>query len=186
MVGSVKKGPAGPLWCLSIVQNGGKWRWLAHACQGSGILTVLKINRMKNKAPPRCRRGATGVSPSKGRSHPFSPKCKMKIIKKIKDKWSPKGIKITWEGGLSYELFFVRTRNIPTIPSILSSLPAVSDFPPQCSNAFIGCDTMLVAPVTVGDEATTGAGSVVTKDVPAGRLVVGVPAKMRGSETTTN
>ena len=41
----------------------------------------------------------------------------------------------------------------------------------------IGSDTMLVAPVTVGDDATTGAGSVVTKDVPPGELVVGVPAR---------
>ena len=41
----------------------------------------------------------------------------------------------------------------------------------------IGSDTMLVAPVTVGDEATTGAGSVVTKDVPPGELVVGIPAR---------
>jgi bifunctional UDP-N-acetylglucosamine pyrophosphorylase/glucosamine-1-phosphate N-acetyltransferase len=44
--------------------------------------------------------------------------------------------------------------------------------------AFIGCDTMLVAPVTVGADAITGAGAVVTKDVPKGRLVVGVPARI--------
>ena len=44
--------------------------------------------------------------------------------------------------------------------------------------AFIGSDTMLVAPVKVGPGAITGAGSVVTKDVPASRLVVGVPAKI--------
>ena len=44
--------------------------------------------------------------------------------------------------------------------------------------AFIGCDTMLVAPVTVGPNAATGAGAVVTKDVPQGRLAVGVPARM--------
>jgi bifunctional UDP-N-acetylglucosamine pyrophosphorylase/glucosamine-1-phosphate N-acetyltransferase len=43
----------------------------------------------------------------------------------------------------------------------------------------IGSDTMLVAPVTVGDDAVTGAGSVVTKDVAAGEVVVGVPAKSR-------
>ena len=49
--------------------------------------------------------------------------------------------------------------------------------------AFIGCDTMLVAPVTVGADAVTGAGSVVTKDVPAGRLAVGVPAKIRDTES---
>ncbi len=44
--------------------------------------------------------------------------------------------------------------------------------------AFIGCDTTLVAPVTVGDHAYTGAGSVVTKDVPPHALVVGVPARL--------
>ena len=44
---------------------------------------------------------------------------------------------------------------------------------------FLGSDTMLVAPVELGDDARTGAGSVVTKDVPAGRLAVGVPARLR-------
>jgi len=39
--------------------------------------------------------------------------------------------------------------------------------------AFVGSDTMLVAPVRVGDGATTAAGSVITKDVPAGGLAVG-------------
>ncbi|HUY84127.1 MAG TPA: bifunctional UDP-N-acetylglucosamine diphosphorylase/glucosamine-1-phosphate N-acetyltransferase GlmU, partial [Steroidobacteraceae bacterium] len=43
--------------------------------------------------------------------------------------------------------------------------------------AFIGSDTMLVAPVSLGDGARTGAGSVVTRDVEAGILVAGVPAK---------
>ncbi len=45
--------------------------------------------------------------------------------------------------------------------------------------AFIGSDTILRAPVTVGEGAYTGAGSVVTKDVPAGKLAVGVPARIR-------
>lgn len=40
------------------------------------------------------------------------------------------------------------------------------------SAARIGSDTMLVAPVTVGDGAVTGAGSVITRDVPAGALAV--------------
>ena len=53
------------------------------------------------------------------------------------------------------------------------------------AGAFIGCDTMLVAPVTVGAEAVTGAGAVVTKDVPKGRLAVGVPARMIGRKPKT-
>jgi len=43
--------------------------------------------------------------------------------------------------------------------------------------AFIGSDTMLVAPVTVGAGARTGAGAVVTKSVPPDTLAVGVPAR---------
>ena len=45
-------------------------------------------------------------------------------------------------------------------------------------NAFIGSDTMLIAPVTVGAGAATGAGAVVTRDVPEGRRAVGVPARL--------
>lgn len=41
------------------------------------------------------------------------------------------------------------------------------------AGAFIGSDTMLVAPVRVGEGATTAAGSVITKNVPAGSLAVG-------------
>ena len=48
--------------------------------------------------------------------------------------------------------------------------------------AFIGSDTMLVAPLKIGKGAKTGAGSVVTHDVPDGEVVVGVPArKLRGN-----
>jgi bifunctional UDP-N-acetylglucosamine pyrophosphorylase/glucosamine-1-phosphate N-acetyltransferase len=43
--------------------------------------------------------------------------------------------------------------------------------------AFIGSDTMLVAPVKIGAGAATGSGSVVTKDVPPHTLVVGMPAR---------
>jgi len=43
----------------------------------------------------------------------------------------------------------------------------------------IGSDTMLVAPVRVGSGAVTGAGSVVTEDVPPNTLVAGVPAKIK-------
>ena len=43
----------------------------------------------------------------------------------------------------------------------------------------IGSDTMLVAPVRVGSRSVTGAGSVVTKDVPPDSLVAGVPAEVK-------
>jgi bifunctional UDP-N-acetylglucosamine pyrophosphorylase / glucosamine-1-phosphate N-acetyltransferase len=45
----------------------------------------------------------------------------------------------------------------------------------------IGSDTMLVAPVRVGARSVTGAGSVVTKDVPPDSLVAGVPAIIKKS-----
>jgi bifunctional UDP-N-acetylglucosamine pyrophosphorylase/glucosamine-1-phosphate N-acetyltransferase len=45
--------------------------------------------------------------------------------------------------------------------------------------AFIGVDTMIVAPREIGEGARTGAGAVVTKDVPPGKLAVGVPARIR-------
>jgi bifunctional UDP-N-acetylglucosamine pyrophosphorylase/glucosamine-1-phosphate N-acetyltransferase len=44
-------------------------------------------------------------------------------------------------------------------------------------DVFIGSDSMLVAPIKIGDRAKTGAGAVVTKDVPADMLAVGVPAR---------
>lgn len=47
------------------------------------------------------------------------------------------------------------------------------------NNVKIGSDTMLIAPVKVGDGAMTGAGSVVTKDIPNDTLVAGVPAKIK-------
>ena len=48
-------------------------------------------------------------------------------------------------------------------------------------DAFIGSDTMLVAPVVVGARARTGAGAVVTKDVPDDGVAVGHPARLTPS-----
>ena len=45
------------------------------------------------------------------------------------------------------------------------------------SGVKLGVDTMMVAPVTIGEGATTGAGAVVTRDVAPGRTVVGMPAR---------
>lgn len=46
-------------------------------------------------------------------------------------------------------------------------------------DAFIGSDSLLRAPIKVGARSQTGAGSVVTKDVPDDMLAVGVPARIR-------
>ena len=50
--------------------------------------------------------------------------------------------------------------------------------------AFIGSDTILRAPVEIGEGAYTGAGSVVTRDVPPGMIAVGVPARIRRPVTS--
>ena len=52
--------------------------------------------------------------------------------------------------------------------------------------AFIGSDTMLIAPVAIGAGAATGAGSVVTHDVPAGGRVAGVPARPMSGNADEN
>jgi bifunctional N-acetylglucosamine-1-phosphate-uridyltransferase/glucosamine-1-phosphate-acetyltransferase GlmU-like protein len=41
----------------------------------------------------------------------------------------------------------------------------------------IGSNTVLVAPVKIGKDATTGAGAIVLRDVAAGDVVAGVPAR---------
>ena len=48
-------------------------------------------------------------------------------------------------------------------------------------DAFIGSDTMLIAPVRIGNRARTGAGAVVNKDVPDGGNAVGHPARLTPS-----
>jgi bifunctional UDP-N-acetylglucosamine pyrophosphorylase/glucosamine-1-phosphate N-acetyltransferase len=49
-------------------------------------------------------------------------------------------------------------------------------------DAFIGSNTSLVAPLTIGDGALTGAGAVVISDVPPGDRVVGNPARSIGAK----
>ena len=48
------------------------------------------------------------------------------------------------------------------------------------NNVWLGGGAIVLAGVTIGDDAVIGAGSVVTRDVPAGAVVVGNPARARG------
>ena len=53
-------------------------------------------------------------------------------------------------------------------------------------DVFIGSDSILIAPLKIGDNAKTAAGSVVTKDVNSGDTVMGVPARIYKSEKKDN
>ena len=44
-------------------------------------------------------------------------------------------------------------------------------------NAYLGCNTIICKPVTVGENAIVGAGSIVTKDIPANEVWAGNPAR---------
>ena len=62
--------------------------------------------------------------------------------------------------------------------TITCNFDGENKFPTEIGEgAFIGSDTMLVAPVKLGAGARTGAGAVVTRDVESDTLVVGVPAR---------
>jgi acetyltransferase-like isoleucine patch superfamily enzyme len=47
-----------------------------------------------------------------------------------------------------------------------------------CEGASIGSGSTILANITIGENAIVGAGSVVTKDVPANAIVAGNPAKV--------
>jgi bifunctional UDP-N-acetylglucosamine pyrophosphorylase/glucosamine-1-phosphate N-acetyltransferase len=53
-------------------------------------------------------------------------------------------------------------------------------------DVFIGSDSMLVAPVTIGARSSTGAGSVVNRDVPPDSLAIGAPARVRAKKRSNN
>ena len=50
-----------------------------------------------------------------------------------------------------------------------------------CDNVFIGAGATIMYNVTIGSNCIVAAGAVVTKDVPSGSVVAGIPAKVIGS-----
>jgi acetyltransferase-like isoleucine patch superfamily enzyme len=53
-------------------------------------------------------------------------------------------------------------------------------------NVLIGANTTILAGVSIGDDAIVAAGSMVTCDVPAGKFVAGVPARVIGRDPGEN
>lgn len=51
------------------------------------------------------------------------------------------------------------------------------------NNVFIGANVVIAKPIMIGDWAVIGANSVLTKDVPSGAIMVGLPAKQVGNRT---
>ena len=49
-------------------------------------------------------------------------------------------------------------------------------------DVFIGCDTMMVAPVRIGERSYTGTGSVINRDVPPDSGAIGAPARIRSKK----
>lgn len=60
-----------------------------------------------------------------------------------------------------------------------------SSSPQIGNNVEIGSNVVILGPITVGDNAVIGAGSVVVKDVAAGAVVVGNPARVIRQSNTT-
>lgn len=63
--------------------------------------------------------------------------------------------------------------NLPPLEQPLISRPTQ-----LCDRVWLGANVTVLKGITIGEDAVIGAGSVVTKDIPAGAVAVGVPAKV--------
>jgi acetyltransferase-like isoleucine patch superfamily enzyme len=55
-----------------------------------------------------------------------------------------------------------------------------------CDNVWLGVNVMVLKGVTIGENTLVGAGSIVTRSVPAGVVVTGVPARVLREISTTS
>ncbi|MFN7874031.1 MAG: acyltransferase [Pirellula sp.] len=70
--------------------------------------------------------------------------------------------------------------SIPQIGKLIRSQPDVLLPTRIGTDVWLGAGVTVLGGVTIGDGCIVGAGAVVTKDLPAGSIAVGVPAKVRG------
>ena len=70
------------------------------------------------------------------------------------------------------------------LPSINSNLQReIKRHPTLKDNVVVGSGAQILGPVIIGENAKIGANAVVTKDVPANAVMVGIPAKNVGTAT---
>lgn len=95
----------------------------------------------------------------------LSPTCKISLKAKL-DLTHPKGIYV---GDYSYIAF----GSVLLTHDMSRNLHGYVKIGKKC---FIGCNSIILPNVSVGDEVVVAAGSVVTKDVPSNVMVAGNPA----------
>ena len=64
-------------------------------------------------------------------------------------------------------------RDLPEYEGVMKYAPVIIE-----DNCFIGMGATIMPGVTIGKNSVVGAGSIVTKDIPAGSVVAGIPAKI--------
>jgi serine O-acetyltransferase len=67
--------------------------------------------------------------------------------------------------------------NVTVIGAVTLGRRGESKWPTLGDRVFLGTGARVIGPVHLGDDAVVGANAVVTRDVPAGTTVVGVPAR---------
>ena len=91
------------------------------------------------------------------------------------------GVHIEDEAFIGHGVMFINDRH-PRATNADGSLQSEADWSVEptrvCRGASIGSGAVIMAGVTIGERAMVGAGTVVTKDVPASAVVVGVPGRV--------
>src|SRR5207302_5302222 len=99
------------------------------------------------------------------------------------------GVTIEPEVFVGHGVIFINDR-YPRATSVMGRLKTDAEWDCETTlikrGASIGSGTTLLGGITVGENAIIGAGSVVTKDVPANTVVAGNPARILDGSATLN
>jgi acetyltransferase-like isoleucine patch superfamily enzyme len=129
------------------------------------------------------------INPESGPNHCWKPAIERKVdsarLERTNSEWRARGAKIGSRTRIARDLDWVNPHLI-TIGDycvigghILTHGPTKLGRPVVIGNfVYIGWDAIILPGVTIGDGCFIGAGAIVTKDVPAGNIVAGNPAKL--------